>query len=112
MARPVPATLTLEGPVLTRRSVEALNAQLDARGAADNVVVDCSGVQRLDPAGLCALLDLAQARDTTRCILVGLPAAFLRSALELGLARWFTICRDAEAAHVLLQTERTEACGQ
>jgi anti-anti-sigma regulatory factor len=114
MARPapVPASLTLEGPMLTRACVDALAAQLDARDLAGGpVVVDCRSVHDVDPAGLCALLDLAQARDTTRCVLVALTPALLRSALEVGLARWFAICRDADAAHELLQNGHAAACG-
>jgi ABC-type transporter Mla MlaB component len=109
MARPVPAhaTLTFEGPSLTRRSSEALAAQLAAPGSsAREVVVDCHNIERVDPAGLCALLDLAQSHDTTRCVLVALTPTFLRSALEVGLASWYAICRDADLAHQLLQSER------
>lgn len=110
MARPAPASLSLEGPILTRACVAALATQLDLAGRP--VVVDCRSVHDVDPAGLCALLDLAQARDTTRCVLVALSPALLRSALEVGLARWFAICRDADAAHELLQSEQAEACGE
>jgi anti-anti-sigma regulatory factor len=115
MAPSVPAatTLTLVGPTLTRQSSEALASRLGAAGAgARMLVVDCHAITRVDPAGLCALLDLAQSHDTTRCVLVGLTPAFLRSALEVGLARWFAICRDAELAHLILQREPAEACGQ
>jgi ABC-type transporter Mla MlaB component len=113
MARPAPASLTLEGPLLTRACVDALAAQFDARDLAGGpVVVDCRSVREVDPAGLCALLDLAQARDTRRWVLVALTPPLLRSALEVGLAHWFAICRDADAAHELLQNGYADACGQ
>src|SRR5688572_26792075 len=108
---PAPATLTLEGTTLTRQSSEALAACLAGAGTG-TVVVDCRNLERVDPSGLCALLDLAQSHDTTRCALVALTPAFLRSALEVGLARWFAICRDAELAHQIVQSEHAEACGQ
>jgi anti-anti-sigma regulatory factor len=99
--------------MLTRACVDALAARLDACDLAGcPAVVDCRSVHEVDPAGLGALLDLAQARDTTRCVLVALTPALLRSALEVGLARWFAICRDADAARELLQNGQAEACGQ
>jgi hypothetical protein len=97
---------------LTRRTVAALTAQIAGRGAsADLLVVDCHNLLGVDPWALCALLDLARASDKARCVLAALTPELLITALEVGLAQSFTICRDVDAAHALLQSEDGETCG-
>ena len=91
-------TFSLEGPLLAAPKVAKIAHAVRALGDVAWLVIDCSGVTEVQPAGLSALLELGQAVGATRRLaLAGLERPLTRVAIEVGLAAHFTIYADVQA---------------
>lgn len=91
-------TFPLEGPRLTAAQVEAIAHAVRALGPDAWLVIDCSALREVAPAGLAALLELGHALAPTRPLaLAGLDRTLTRVAIETALARHFAVYADVQA---------------
>jgi hypothetical protein len=93
-------TLAMEGSLLDRPLVERLDRAIKTHGkSSPRLVVDCSTVHDATPEGLCALIELgSRLSGVWQVVLAALPRAFLRHAIEVGLAERFAIYASVAAA--------------
>lgn len=91
-------TFPLQGPRLDPAHVAAIAHAVRTLGSDAWLVIDCSALRAVSPAGLTALLELGHTLASARPIaLAGLDRALTRVAIETQLARHFAVYADVQA---------------